>query len=136
MDGSGELGDLGDACSEVLPCRAEYVCTSGICSEQDETEPDTSDSDGPQTDGSGELGDLGDACSDVLPCRSEYVCASGACATKKKAAVLPRTGIGSALDGTGNGGSVWLKPVALAAGVAAFFASRLRGTTEAKESAD
>jgi hypothetical protein len=32
-DGSGELGDLGDACSEVLPCRAPYVCAGGVCSE-------------------------------------------------------------------------------------------------------
>ena len=32
-DGSGELGDLGDACSEVLPCRAEFVCANGVCSE-------------------------------------------------------------------------------------------------------
>ena len=31
-DGSGELGDLGDACSEVLPCQRQLVCAGGVCS--------------------------------------------------------------------------------------------------------
>ena len=57
-DGSGELGDLGDACSEVLPCRPEYVCAGGVCSEPDEddgptTLPDTGSGPGATRPGAG-----------------------------------------------------------------------------------
>ena len=118
-DGSGALGDLGDAGSEVVRGRLRCVCDAGTCSEPD---------------GSGEQGDLGDPCSEVLTCRPELVCAGGKC-SKVQEAGLPTTGIGSTAGRNGNGGSGWLIPAALA-GAAAFVVNRLRGTTEGKETAD
>ncbi len=95
-----------------------------------------------QADGSGELGDLGDACSEVLPCQTELVCANGVCAEPDdddddddKSPTLPNTGSGATAGPGGTGGNSWLTPAALA-GAAAFLASQLRGTTEAKEKAD
>ena len=46
VDGSGEQGDLGDACSEVLTCRPEFDCANGICSEPDDDGDDDGDADG------------------------------------------------------------------------------------------
>jgi hypothetical protein len=79
QDGSGEQGDEGDPCSDVLTCGPGLVCAEGYCA----------------ADGSGEQGDDGDPCSEVLTCGPGLVCRDGTC----QAVTLPTTGSG--VTGTG-----------------------------------
>jgi len=76
QDGSGEQGDEGDPCSEVLTCGPGLMCSAGFCA---------------IADGSGEQGDEGDPCSDVLTCGPGLVCQQGTCQVLS----LPATGAGT-----------------------------------------
>jgi hypothetical protein len=141
-DGSGEQGDLGDPCSEVLTCGPGLVCADGVCAAADGSgeQGDLGDpcsevlTCGPglvcvegvcatATDGSGEQGDLGDPCSEVLTCGPGLVCSNGYCT---EATTLPVTGVGATAGAGGQAGGSWLIPAALA-GTATVVLRRLRG---------
>jgi hypothetical protein len=113
QDGSGEQGDLGDPCSEVLTCGSGLVCTDGVCA---------------AADGSGEQGDEGDPCSEVLTCGPNLLCDDGVCT----AVTLPSTGTG---DSAPASGATWLAPAALAGG-AAFLLRRQRDGSTSQEATD
>lgn len=143
QDGSGEQGDAGDPCSDVLTCGPGLVCAAGYCAvadgagEQGDAGDPCSDvlpcgpglicSEGycTATDGSGEQGDVGDPCSEVLTCGPGLACQQGTC----QAITLPATGAGATTSGPQHL-TATLMGAAAVAGAAAIFSRRLQTTRE------